>query len=71
MDPLDVIKTLIPQLNDRQKEEIKMLLNVGKLTPCEATGHKYGKVIERMPSIWKSKEMVQVCSKCGHILKIQ
>jgi hypothetical protein len=69
MEPIDVIKSLLPQLTDKQKEEIKNLLAM-KETPCAKLGHKYGKAIERMVSIWKPKEMIQVCSRCGHILKI-
>lgn len=71
MDPIDVVKSLIPSLTASQKEEIKKLLGKGEPTPCEKTGHKYGKVLEITESIFKPKKMIQVCSKCGHKLEIK
>ncbi len=63
MDPIDVIKSILHQLNDKQKDELRKLLGtVGK--PCDRLGHDY-KPAGKSGNFWEQQKTVLFCKRCG------
>lgn len=68
MDPIEVLKAIIPTLPEKQKEELRQLLGVNS-SVCDRLGHKFVKAGQVMTSWVKPPETKMVCERCG--LKLQ
>jgi hypothetical protein len=72
MDPIDIVKAVIPTLDEVQKQELRDLLQVELPPPCKKTGHKF-KLIDHIEPTWYeawngAKPFDKVfCEKCGTV----
>lgn len=67
MEPFDIVMAIVPTLDEKQKQQLRVLLQVQLPPPCARSGHKYRVTSKVEKNWWRGTEAGTryICEKCG------